>query len=404
MKTQRIIIGGGIGGLATALALRQRGIRADVFEQASTIREVGAGLVLSPNALSVLDQLGLGDAVKVIGWPLTSARITEADGRPVQTVDVLKLTHRYGYGMLVVHRGKLQKLLLDALPNEQIHTGKPLANFTDDGHRVRATFADGSVADGDFLIGADGIRSVVRTSLSENQTLRYAGQTCWRAMVDYTLPTHQQTTSVEYWGRSPGLRFGIVPAGTGQVYLYVTTAASANGRDVPGEVIAYLRSLSRDFAPIVRNIIDATDEKRLHRADLYDLPTLRTWSRGRVTLLGDAAHATTPNLGQGACQAIEDAHVVAACLASVNPVEQAFRQYETIRKAKADRVVQLSRRIGQAVNLPGWLKPVAFAAMRAIPAFISAGQFNGIYDMAYAQHLSATAFQCRPAGAGPSVG
>lgn len=299
MEKQGIIIGGGIGGLATAVALRRQGIRADVFEQVPALREVGAGLVLSPNALYVLDQLGLGGAVSTIGWPLTHAYIAEANGRVVQTVDVKKLVHRYGYGMVVVHRGKLQKLLVDALPNDQIHTNKSFVRFTDNGRRVRATFADESVADGDFLIGADGIRSVVRTTLWGSQALRYGGQTCWRVLVDYALPADEQTTSVEYWGRSPGLRIGIVPAGGDQIYVYVTTAAPANGRDVPGEVISHLRALSRDFTPVVQKIIEAIDESRVHRADLYDLPTLRTWSRGRVTLLGDAAHATTPNLVWG---------------------------------------------------------------------------------------------------------
>ncbi|QHV94427.1 FAD-dependent monooxygenase [Spirosoma endbachense] len=397
MEQTGIIIGGGIGGLVTALALNQQGIRSTIYEKAILLQEVGAGLVLSSNALFVFDQLGLLEALTTISWPLTKGLITDPNGRIVQKLDVQALTKQYGYGTLVVNRGKLQRLLLDSLNPDQIHTGKQLADLHDDGRQVHARFTDGSTADGSFLIGTDGIRSAVRTQLFGELPLHYSGQSCWRTIINYPIPVDGQSTSIEYWGRSAGLRVGLVPCGLNQLYAYITVATPANGHDVPGNIMPYLQSLGQHFPPNVSQILEAAEEGRIHRADLYDLPTLRTWSRGRCTLLGDAAHATTPNVGQGACQAIEDAFVVSACLALTTTKAEAFRQYESIRKEKADRIVKLSRQIGQVVNLPGWLKPLAFTAMRAMPKSASKQQFDGIYNMDYARKLAINASRSHPA-------
>lgn len=380
MKWQGMVVGAGIGGLTTALALLHRGIRVDVYERAATLEEVGAGLVLAPNALAVLDRLGLTQTVRAQSWPLITALINQSDGRTLQRVDLPALERRYGYGMRVIHRGRLQKLLADALPPDQLHTHHPLISLRDDGKRVEATFAGQVIRSADFLVGADGIRSSIRRCVFGEQRLRYAGQTCWRAIVDVSV-THPNT-SVEYWGRAAGLRFGLVPCGPEQLYLYVTAAAPAGESDEPGQVVNRLRALSRGFAPGVGRVVDALEEGRIHRADLYDLPTLATWSTGRVTLLGDAAHATTPNLGQGACLAIEGGFVLAGCLDGATSVEQAFMQYQTRHKPKADRVVQLSRQIGQAVDVPAWLKSLVFKGMRLVPAWATDRQLAGIYHQA----------------------
>lgn len=396
---QGIIIGAGIGGLATAIALQQRGINVHVYEQADEIREVGAGLVMAANAMQVLDWLGLAETVQQKGWPLHRALIIRSNGIPVQTVDVDALAQQYGFGMTVINRGQLQKTLLATLPSNCVRTAKRLTDLCDDGQRVRATFADGSVVEGDFLIGADGIRSAVRRQLMDDQPLRYSRQTCWRTIIDYPLLADVQNTSFEYWGLEAGLRVGLVPLSANQVYTYVTAKAPAGQRDEPGQVLPTLRNLAKPLGTAVTNILERIDESRVFRADLYDLLTLPSWSRGRVTLLGDAAHATTPNLGQGACQAIEDAWAVATCLSQYEPA-QAFAHYELLRKRKADRVVQVSRQIGTAVNMPSWLKPLIFAAMRAIPKLVAERQFAEIYDVTYLKEAkNFTAFQSHPAPA-----
>lgn len=383
MRTTGIIIGAGIGGLATALALHQRGISTTVYERAAVIQEVGAGLVLAPNALHICERLGLLEAVVAASWPLTAGLVAEANGRPLSRIDATGLAQRYGYGMRVIQRGTLQRLLLDALPAGTVHTGKKVVGLTSFREATQVAFADGEVVSSGFVIGADGINSAVRQAAFGPWPLRYSGQTCWRAVVAHALPPAQHYTSIEYWGRTPGLRVGVVPMGAGQVYVYLTAAATAGQADTPGALPAELQRLTREFAPEVRELLRACDERRLHRADLFDMPTLATWSAGPVALLGDAAHATTPNLGQGACQALEDAYTVAACLAAHQAPEAAFAHYQTLRKAKADYTVQLSRQVGQVVNLPAWLKPLLFNVLRAIPPSVSEKQFSRIYDMSY---------------------
>ncbi|WP_046245371.1 FAD-dependent monooxygenase [Hymenobacter terrenus] len=390
MNSPGIIIGGGIGGLATALALHQRGIRTIVYERATAIREVGAGLVLAPNALRVCAQLGLSKAVEAVSWPLSRAVVATTDGRPLTMVDADALAKQFGYGMRVIHRSALQKLLLDALPAEAVQTNKKVIGITTGRLATQIAFADGSAVDGDFVIGADGINSAVRRAIFGAKALRYSGQTCWRAVVDCALPTAQPHQSVEYWGSTPGLRVGLVPMEAGQIYVFVTTAAPAEQLDTPGTVVATLLELTREFGPSVAEVLRACDEHQLSRADLFDLPTLPTWSARSVALLGDAAHATTPNLGQGACQALEDAYTIAACLAAHDAPAPAFAEYQRLRKAKADLTVQLSRQIGQVVNLPAWLKPLLFPVLRMIPPAISMKQISRVYDTQYLDKLRAS--------------
>lgn len=382
-----IIIGGGIGGFATALALEQRGITCSIYEQAPEIREVGAGLVLSPNAMQVLNWLGLSHEVLQVGWNITKGNLTNAVGNLAQFIDVHAFSRKYGYGMVVVHRGKLQQLLANQLKYSPVFTGKKLTKLTQLNDRVQVLFGDGTTAEADFVIGADGIRSTTRRLVFGEKTLRYSGQTCWRSIVDYTLPVDLQRTSMEYWGDEPGLRFGLVPIGPNQVYFWTTALAAAGGRDVPGQVKGYIQQLSKSFAPEVQVIVNSLDESRVHRSDLFDLPTLTNWSANRVTLLGDAAHATTPNLGQGACQAIEDAYAIASCLSQDVSIPQALRHYQQLRKPKADRVVRISRQLGQAANMPAWLKPLVFGLMKKVPAFVSEKQFDQIFNMDYLQRF-----------------
>jgi len=385
---QGLIIGGGIGGLTTAIALQQRGIDVQVYEQAPDIREVGTGLMMATNAMQVLSWLGLAELIRQTGWPLQKGFVTKPDGTPIQTVDIGALSRRYGFGMVAIHRGRLQTLLLNSLPADRIHTGKRLIDLQDNGRRVRVLFADGSTAE-----------SAVRHQLFGDQPLRYSGQTCWRGLVDYPVPADARTTSYEYWGLPTGLRVGIVPVGADQLYVYVT-AASPAGQSGEKSLPALL-SLSESFAPSVKAVLQQVEEKRIHRADLYDLPTLPAWSKGRVTVLGDAAHATTPNLGQGACQAIEDAWAVAACLANYQEPDEAFRQFQALRKPKADRIVRLSRQIGQAVNAPDWLKPLLFTVMGSLPKSLTDRQFADLYDVSYLKRIEKTSvsqFPPVPAG------
>jgi 2-polyprenyl-6-methoxyphenol hydroxylase-like FAD-dependent oxidoreductase len=227
--------------------------------------------------------------------------------------------------------------------------------------RVRLQFESGSDEEGDVLVGADGLRSVIRTALFGPVKLRYSGQTSYRAIVDHVVETEQYADRLcEFWGNSGGLRFGFGRIDDRRTYYFTTHRAPEGGRDETPEAASNrLRQEFRDFPAEIRDLVEHTEPARLIRTDIQDFVPLRHWHRGRVVLVGDAAHATTPNLGQGACQAIESGYVLAQKLAQ-RDVEQAFIDYESVRMPRARHVTVMSWRFGQLVGMRGplgrWLR------------------------------------------------
>lgn len=371
-KTRRaIIIGGGIGGLCAGIALRRAGWGAAVYEATPALGEIGAGLTLWPNALRALDALGLGERVRQLGTvDIEGGGINDARGRPLAAASMRAIGARFGATALVVHRAELQALLADTLGREHVHYGARLDSFRIvGGGGLRAAFADGRTAEGDALIGADGLRSVVRRHLLPGSQPRYAGYHAWRAIVPFE---HARiATWGESWGR--GARFGIAPLDGGRVYWFATrnmppgpVPATAE-RSPEGERAALLATFSDWHVPIPA-LLAATPPAAILRHAIEDLDSLPRWSAGPVTLLGDAAHAMTPNLGQGACQAIEDAAVLADCLRGGADVPTGLRDYEERRRARTAAIARQSRLIGRVGQ---WSNPLACAirdaATRRLP-------------------------------------
>ncbi|MFY0573923.1 FAD-dependent monooxygenase [Cystobacter fuscus] len=228
-----------------------------------------------------------------------------------------------------------------------MRTGRAVTGFHDDGERVTVRLSDGTTATGDLLVGADGLHSVVRQELWGDAT-RYSGYTSWRGMT--TLPPQAHPTSAsESWG--PGARFGIVPVGHGEVYWYATRNAPAGVRDEPGRAREALRQCFGGWHAPIAAILDATSEENIFRTDIHDRVPLVRWSQGRVTLLGDAAHPMTPNMGQGGCQAVEDAVVLARCLAREPEPTLALAGYERRRLPRANQFVSRSFQLGRLAQL-----------------------------------------------------
>lgn len=352
-----LIIGGGIGGLTAAIALRRAGIDAEVYERADELREVGAGLSLWKNAISALDTLGLGDAIRQLSTPQLNAGLRTWDGRVLVSPSMEALRKRFGEVAIVVHRATLQKLLADAVGRDRIRLGKACVGVDQDVRGVTATFADGTSVRGDALVGADGLHSVVRTVLRGNLAPAYAGYTAWRSVVSFD---HQQLATGESWGK--GQRFGQVPMANGQVYWFATHNTPAGGRAAGGERAELLRLFQGWHHPI-EPLIEASPEAGIIRADIHDRPALASWSVGRVTLFGDAAHPMTPNLGQGGCQAMEDAVVLASSLRNSADVISAWRDYETRRIPRTRTIVEASRRLGA---MGQWENPVAIAVRNVL--------------------------------------
>ncbi len=246
------------------------------------------------------------------------------------------------------------------------------------------TFEDGSVNDADLVIGADGIKSAVRKSIFGEVPLRYSGQTCWRGMTQYTLPADKQFNSYEMWGNQKGLRFGFVPTAPGEVYYFTTFFTQANGHDEPHQLKRSLLQKYSCFGEIPTQLIESTPEENIIRSDINDFKPIHRWWLGRVALLGDAAHATTPNLGQGGCQAVEDGYVIAKCLKENALIEKAFENYQNIRYQKAVHVVNLSWSFGKMTNIGHpLLQSLRNGFMRMMPESMAIKQLDRILKLNY---------------------
>ncbi len=379
-----IVIGGGIGGLCTALALRRRGFEAVAYEAAPELRPVGKGIWVPTNAMQVLERLGINDAVGRAGWPLERIQVsTSTPRRVLMDLDLRKFEAKYGYTTVSIHRADLVRVLADALPADALRLGKRCVGVQADDAGVTARFEDGTEDRGELLVGADGIHSGVREHLFPGVGTRYGGQTCYRGIADMELPKDLARTCREVWGGAA--RMGFSAVGPRQVYWFAPVTAPAGAPGPAGAAMSsYLADLYAGFPPPIPDVIRNTPAEEIIRTDLFDIPPLGRWWRGRVVLLGDAAHAMTPNLGQGGAQAIEDAYVLADRLTSCPTVGEAFAQYERLRMPKVRWVVRTARRLGRLAHVRGrWTRAVRDAALRLTPAWVNEKPFDRLYALNY---------------------
>lgn len=344
-KQKALIIGGGLGGLAAALALRQIGIDVEVFEGVSELRELGAGLTLWPNAVRALQEIGLNDELQAISKPAYYRTIRTWRGELLSEIRVDRLTNARDTGIFIAHRAALQKAMIQALGEDLIHLGAKCVGVRQDGESVWAQFEDGREVQGDLLLGADGIRSVVRTQLFGAKELRYAGYTSYRGIGAIEQAHVPEGISSETWG--VGRRIGLIPIDTNRVYWFaVENAPEGTSFATPEERKQHVLKLFKGWHEPIEEVINGTEASKTFNTDIWDIDPLPAWTRGRVALLGDSAHAMTPNMGQGACQSIEDGTVLAHCLRKEGDIPAALKAYEAIRLPRTRRVTLQSRRIG----------------------------------------------------------
>jgi 2-polyprenyl-6-methoxyphenol hydroxylase-like FAD-dependent oxidoreductase len=317
-----------------------------VFEAVEQMKEVGAGITVWSNAVRSLQKLGLTDALQAIGMPAKYRIIYTWRGELLSRIQVDQLAGGLGAAIQVVHRAQLQAALMQAYGEANIELGARCVGCTQDQGMVRAQLADGREVEGDVLVAADGVRSPMRAQLFGDKPLRYAGYATWRGVAAIEDEHITLGVSSETWGR--GSRIGLLPLNNGRMYWFTGKNMPAGERkdDTAEQKKQFLRELFRGWHKPVEAVIEATDPETIIRADVYEMEPLQHWSKGRVTLLGDAAHAMTPNMGQGACQAIEDAVVLGSCLKEEDDVPTALRLYEARRIKRVDRVATQSRRIG----------------------------------------------------------
>jgi 2-polyprenyl-6-methoxyphenol hydroxylase-like FAD-dependent oxidoreductase len=371
-----VIIGGGIGGLAAAVALHQRGIAVSVYEQADALREQGAGLWLWANAIHVLRRLNLEHEIRRRGSAGNPGQIQAQDGRPLVSLVASEQHAATGHDTMAVHRADLLRVLHAALPPTVVQFGARFLASSEHPGGIVAHFADGRAIDGDVLVGADGLRSAVRVQLWGNAPPRYAGFTAWRAVVPFA---HACIVPGVSWGR--GGRFGTLPVREGQVNWFAARNAPQGGGDDPATLRAFLLGHFSSWHAPIAELIAATDSLTIIRSDIFDRPPSPRWSQGRTTLLGDAAHPMTPSLGQGACQALEDALVLAEYLSESSDLSGALAAYDARRIPRTGAIQRQSRLLDRLIQLE---QPLLCQArdllLRHMPPALRARRLGAIVD------------------------
>jgi 2-polyprenyl-6-methoxyphenol hydroxylase-like FAD-dependent oxidoreductase len=371
------IIGGGIAGLTTALALNKLGFQCEVYERAIQLNEVGAGIWMQPNALKVLNWLGLGTIVRQSGVLLDQVDITNSKLLPFKITVREVVQDDKGNKIVAIHRATLQKILNEALPKDTVKLGYEFNSLDYSDNHVKISVGDKEIAT-DLLIGADGINSKVRDNIFFNTSKRFSGQTCWRGISNIGLPKEFQNSGIESWGKK--IRFGFSQISENQVYWFAVVNAKENGTDKTATIKSELQQIYKGFHPLVLKIIDQTKAEKIIRSDISDLKRLDKWYKDKVVLVGDAAHATTPNMGQGAGQGIEDAYYLANFLAKHTQIEQALQLFESTRREKVDYVVNNSWRFGQMAH-SSFGQLVMKAIMKLTPDKAMKQQMNKLYSI-----------------------
>lgn len=385
--TKRILIaGGGIGGLTAAATLLEAGFDVTVFEQAAVLAEVGAGIQVSANAGRVYRSLGLMEAVEATGVLPEAYHFRIFDsGEVLQTIPLgAGYRERHGVPYVTIHRADLHRLLVDkvrSLDPGAVRTGCAVASFAEDEDGVTVTLADGTTERGAALIGADGIKSVVRRGVVGPDEAAYTGDAVWRVVVPMDrLPPEHRARTTDIWA-GPGRHAVTYALRGGTLMNLVGCVEHAQWEDESWTTPRPWAEMRADFAgwhPMITTIIDEADRDQCYRWALRDREPIRDWSTARVTLLGDAAHPTLPYMAQGAAMAVEDAAVLARALASEHDVPGAIALYQAARVDRTARIVNESRANRALFHLPDVAALRAAFAKRDMNAERSAWLFS--YD------------------------
>ena len=350
-KLKAIIVGGGVGGLATALALEKIGLDYVVLEKSPEIREVGSGIVIGSNGTNCLKALGVGNKFEEKAVSVNKFQFQDHKGSILSETDISDFKKQYGATISVIHRSDLIGVLLQSVKPEKIFLNSKVQFFSENPEGITVQLASGESHRGDLLIGADGLHSAVRKSLPGHRKPRYAGYTCWRGIVSISHNTLLQGVGIS--GMGSGAQFGLLPFRKNEIYWYVAKRGESNAsKELQIENLK--TTVSVDLTSI-KDIIEQTPTSCIIRNDIFDLAPRKFWGESHCTLLGDAAHTATPNLGQGASMALEDSLELAHSLLKHSDIETALRSFERLRYKRTADMVQMSRLVGEMYQ---WRHPV----------------------------------------------
>lgn len=348
MEVQRefTIIGAGVAGLTAAIALQNLNREFTLFEQSKAIKGIGAGFGLAANAMHALEYIGIREEVEEIGYYLDSFAILDQKGNILVNPNTTKLSDKYEQKNFAIHRADLHLYLLSKVKQESIALGKKACNLLQKSDYVEIQFEDGSSHRTKYLIIADGVKSPLRQKLLPASKPRYAGYSCWRATIDNS--DLQLKRGSETWGNKG--RFGLTPLVNQRIYWY----ACINGPQQNPVFRDYkVQDLKRQFGNYhqpIQEVLDKTLDADLIWSDIIDIQPIKNFAFGNILIIGDAAHACTPNMGQGACQAMEDVAVLHNELQNEQSVEQAFLAFEKRRLARTKYITDTSKLIGDVAQ------------------------------------------------------
>lgn len=373
-----LVMGGGIAGLAFAAAMHRLGQKTIVLEAASVLRAYGSGLVLGPTAMLALRRLGLRDEVIAAGRVLDRGGLVDLSMRPLSQDIFGYFSERSGEPFVGIERSVLLSMLADVVP--EYRTGARYVAVEDQGDRVSVELESGGRLEAPWAVMADGIRSTGRDAFGVT-TVRDAGQWCWRGIAAGVDLAEHGDAFREAWGSE--FRYGFTPVGGDRTYWFVTQRDRTPNRGqklAQGERAAKLLEMADRFPALVARLIRETPPEQILENRLEDIAPLSNWRSRRLVCIGDAAHAMTPNLGQGATQSLEDAVILAKMLANdVDPM-QSFAQFQSMRKPRTERAVREARTIGNLAHCPAWVAPVRDAIMRRLPRALSIRQVAWLYE------------------------
>jgi 2-polyprenyl-6-methoxyphenol hydroxylase-like FAD-dependent oxidoreductase len=378
MENETTIIGGGIAGLATAISLNKIGINTLIFEAAPRIRAVGAGLGLGANAMMAFKKINLLDEVINEGRILNSFSIYDQNGKLITKTDNKKISEKFGVNNFTIHRANLHQLLISKINPKTIYTNKKVISVDQNNDSIKLQFQDGSTHETEFLIAADGIHSSIRKKILPDVQLRFAGYTCWRAVIDNSKLNLNE--SCEIWGL--GKRFGIVPLANNKIYWFACVNSTQNNSNMAKYKISDIKKKFVEFNGSVQTILDETKNEDLLWNDIIDIKPINHFAYNNILLIGDAAHATTPNMGQGACQAIEDAVIISDEIIKNRKLKEAFINFENRRLKKTHFVTNTSWNIGKIAQIENkllaYLRNLVF---HLTPQKINEKQLEKIYKI-----------------------